>query len=80
MILLLSHEFSSHVLVAAIVTLVWCIFSFVFAADKKAVYESVFGKNIHVNERVKNFFKSDFSISFGLFIGFLIIVSIYCFL
>lgn len=80
MIILLFTSFediSSHIHVATLVTLVWCFFAFIFAPNKMKAWKDVTASGISFSERVSTFFKTDVSISFILFIIFLILVFSY---
>ena len=76
MILLLTpfNSISTHVHVATLVVLVWCVFSFAFAPDKMKSWKAVTAPGLKFSERVSTFFKADISISAIMFVAFLILV------
>ena len=71
------NEISTHIHVATLVTIVWCLFSFAFARDKKDSIKTFTDKGIPFIDRIKNFFKSDISISFMMFVILIVIVIVY---
>ena len=67
-------DISAHIHVATSVTIVWCLFSFAFALNKKETFELICNKELPVFERLREFFKSDLSIPFVMFVIFIVIV------